>query len=158
MPDWLPLLLAAAALVCVIIAAAWDVRHFLIPNELSIALVTLALLYGLLTPGFGWLSHILAPLAVFGVGLLLFAKGWMGGGDIKLLTAVSAWTGLKGLLPLLVGISLAGGVLALVLILARRAFAGRPGPRILAADAPLPYAVAILGGTLWWASLAWQVR
>lgn len=158
MPDWLPQLLALAALLCVIAAAICDVRAFEIPDELSIALVVLALLYGALTPGFAWLSHIAAPIAVFAVGLLLFARGLMGGGDIKLLTALAAWTGLKGLLPLLLGISLAGGAIALVLLLARRALAGRPVPRVFAPDAPIPYAVAILGGTLWWASLAWPIR
>ena len=158
MPDWLPLALALAALACVVAAAICDVRAFEIPDELSIALVVLALVYGALTPGFAWISHIAAPALVFAVGLLLFARGLMGGGDIKLLTALAAWTGFQGLLPLLLGISLAGGALALVLLAARRLLAGRPAPRVFAADAPIPYAVAILGGTLWWASLAWPVR
>ena len=161
MPGWLaPELataaLAMAALACVAAAAICDVRRFEIPDELSIALVVLAVLHGLLTPGFGWLSHVAAPAIVFAVGLLLFARGMMGGGDIKLLTAIAAWTGLGGLLPFLVGVSLSGGALALGLLLVRRAYAGRaPRLRVLRPDAPIPYAVAILGGTLWWASLVW---
>lgn len=157
MPDWLPTALAIAALACVVAAAICDLRAFEIPDELSIALVVLALAYGALTPGFLWLSHLTAPLAVFAVGLLLFARGWMGGGDIKLLVAIAAWTGFQGLLPLFVGISLAGGVLALVLLLARRALAGRQTIPLFSSEAPLPYAVAILAGTLWWARLAWPI-
>jgi prepilin peptidase CpaA len=157
MPDWLPQALALAALACVVAAAICDVRAFEIPDELSIALVVLALAYGLLTPGFAWLSHLVAPVAVFAAGLLLFARGMMGGGDIKLLTALAAWTGLQGLLPLLLGISLSGGVLAIVLLVARHALDGRPAPRVFSKDAPLPYAVAILGGTLWWARVAWPL-
>jgi len=156
MPDWLPMVLVLAALGCVVAAAVWDIKHFLIPDELSIALVALAIAYGAVTPGFDWLSHALAALAVFGVGLLLFAKGWMGGGDIKLLSAIAAWTGFGGLLAFLIGVSLAGGVLALVLIIARRVAGGR-GPRVLARDAPLPYAVAILGGVLFWGHLTWPL-
>jgi prepilin peptidase CpaA len=157
MPDWLPNVVALTALACVLIAAFWDVRHFEIPDELSIALIVLAVIFGLLTPGFSWVSHILSPVAVFAVGLLLFAKGWMGGGDVKLIAAIAAWTGHLGLLPFLVGVSLSGGVLALVLIVARRVYAGRVGPRILAADAPLPYAVAIAGGAIWWGFVTWPL-
>ncbi|MBB6226603.1 prepilin peptidase CpaA [Polymorphobacter multimanifer] len=153
-----PLLMALAALLCVVVAAGWDMAKFEIPDTVSVLLLVLAAAYGLLTPGFGWLSHLLAPLGFFALGLLLFARGWLGGGDIKLMTALAAWTGLSGLLPLLLGISIAGGVLALVLIIARRVNAGRSGMRLLAVDAPLPYAVAILAGVLWWASLAWPIR
>ncbi|WP_439534954.1 prepilin peptidase, partial [Polymorphobacter sp.] len=75
MPDWLPTAVALAALGCVIAAAIEDLRRFEIPDQLSIALVALAIAYGALTPGFDWLSHIAAPLAVFAIGLLLFARG-----------------------------------------------------------------------------------
>lgn len=152
-----PIVLASAALSCVIIAAAWDMVKFEIPDTLSIVLIVLAAIYRLLTPGFNWLSHLLAPIGFFALGLLLFARGWFGGGDIKLITAISAWTGLGGMLPLLLGISLGGGVLALALIVARRINNARSSMRILAADAPLPYAVAILAGAIWWASIAWPI-
>ncbi len=153
-----PPVLAAAALGCVVAAAISDLRRFLIPDELSIALLVLALAYGLVTPGFDWVSHIVAPLGFFAIGLVVFARGWMGGGDIKLLTALAAWSGLHGLLPLLVGVALAGGVVALFLLIARRVRAGKPGPRLFERGAPLPYAVAILGGVLWWATIAWPIR
>lgn len=153
-----PLVIALAALACVVIAAGWDIAKFEIPDEISIILVVLAVAYGLTTPGYGWLSHILTPFAFFAIGLAAFAKGWMGGGDIKLLTALTAWSGHTGLFPLLTGTALAGGVLALTLIIARRIRAGKPGPRILDRDAPLPYAVAILGGVLWWAWVAWPFK
>ncbi len=150
-----PMALAFVALACVIIAAGWDITRFEIPDELSLLLVALAVFYGLITPNFNWLWHALAPVGVFAIGLAVFSRGWMGGGDIKLLTAIAAWTGLGGLLPLFIGMALSGGILAFVLIVARRAYADRPGPRIFARDAPLPYAVAILGGTLYWASFVW---
>jgi prepilin peptidase CpaA len=153
----LPLLLAAAALGCVLVAAAWDVSKFEIPDEISIVLIVLAAAYGLTTPGFGWLSHAAAPALVFAVGLLLFARGWMGGGDIKLLTALASWTGLAGLPLLLVGTALAGGGVALVLLLARRFNAAAKGPRLLHRGAPLPYALAILGGAVFFARQAWLV-
>jgi prepilin peptidase CpaA len=97
---------------------------------------------------------------MFAAGALLFAIGWMGGGDIKLLTGTAAWVGLKGLPLQLAGVALAGGLLSLVLILVR-AGCRRAGiqpehmPRIFRPDAPLPYAVAIAAGTFWWAWRFW---
>jgi Flp pilus assembly protein protease CpaA len=81
----------------------------------------------------------------------------MGGGDIKLLVATAMWTGLKGLPAFLVGVSLAGGLLAL-LLLGSRALAGAAGrtpdalPGPLRPGAPMPYALAIAGGAFWWAA------
>jgi prepilin peptidase CpaA len=154
----IPNLLASLALGCVLLAAGWDVFTFEIPDELSIALIVLAALWGLVTPGFDWLGHVAAPVLFFVIGLFIFSRGWLGGGDIKLITGIAAWTGLKGLLPMILATSLAGGVLSLLLIIGRRLNAGRAGPRVLAADAPLPYAVAILAGTLWWGWIAFPWR
>ncbi len=157
---FLPQALALVALVCVLAAAISDIRAYEIPDGLSIALLVTALGYGLITPGFHWLSHLASTALMFGVGLLLFARNWMGGGDVKLLIAIAAWTGLSGLVGQLTGVALAGGALALVLIIARRVLAHRPAdslPRMFQRDAPLPYAVAIAAGTVWWATTAWPI-
>ncbi|MFN3370481.1 MAG: prepilin peptidase [Sphingomonadaceae bacterium] len=149
-------LLILGALLCLLVGAGFDLARFEIPDTLSILLLVGAVILGLLTPGFGWGSHALALLAMFAVGLLLFALGWMGGGDVKLLTAFAAWTGLKGLPLFLTGVALAGGVLALVLIGTRSALkaAGRAPetmPKLFRPDAPMPYAVAIAAGGIFWA-------
>lgn len=159
----LAVIIAAIALACLLAAAVSDIARFEIPDGLSIALLATAVAYGFATPGFGWLSHLAAPLVMFGVGLFIFSRGWMGGGDIKLLVALAAWTGLGGLPLQLASVAIAGGGLSLVLILARggMAHAGRAPaelPRVFHPDAPLPYAVAIAAGTLWWAAAAWPIR
>lgn len=159
----LPALLALAALACLLAAALADIARFEIPDSLSILVLATAIAYGLATPGFGWTSHIAAPVVMFGVGLFLFSRGWMGGGDIKLLVAIAGWTGLAGLPLQLAGVAIAGGGLSLVLLLARggMASAGHAPdalPRVLRPKAPLPYAVAILAGTAWWASTAWPIH
>jgi prepilin peptidase CpaA len=152
------MMLALAALVCLVAAAIFDVMTFEIPDSLSIAILAAAMGYGLVTPGFGWLLHGLAVLLMFAVGLFLFSRGWLGGGDVKVMVAVAGWAGLPGLIVQLAFVSIAGGVLALGLIMARRiaAATGRTPatlPKLLHIDAPLPYAVAILVGTLGWAAL-----
>jgi prepilin peptidase CpaA len=154
--------LALVALGCVIAAAVFDVWRFEIPDTLSVLLLVTAIGYGLLTPGFAWLSHIAAPLLFFALGLLLFARGWMGGGDIKLLSGIAAWTGLAGLAPQLLATSVAGGAITLLLVGIRTglARAGRAGPRtppVFRQDSPIPYAVPIAIGTCWWAWRAWPI-
>lgn len=159
----LGLAFALVALACLVAAAIADMRTFEIPNPLSIGLLASAVGYGLVTPGFDWLMHGASLLVMFGAGLLIFSRGWMGGGDIKLLVALAAWTPLSGLLLQLALVGIAGGALALVLIIARRgaAAAGRTPesvPRMFRNDAPLPYAVAILAGAAWWGALNWPLH
>jgi prepilin peptidase CpaA len=153
-------ILPLIALACVVAAPVFDLLKYEIPDFLSIAIVAVAIIYGLVAPDFGWLSHLASTALVFAVGLLAFARGWMGGGDVKLLTAIATWTGLEGLLLQFVATALAGGGLALVLIAARSglALAGVDAarvPRLLRRDAPLPYGVAIAIGTCWWALNDW---
>ncbi|MCG2840565.1 prepilin peptidase [Sandaracinobacter sp. RS1-74] len=160
--QWLPLLFAGLAGLMLLIAALCDIRRFEIPDSLSIAILALAVAYGLTQPGFPWLWHGASLLLMFGIGAGLFAIGWMGGGDVKLLVASAAWTTLKGLPMLLAGVMLAGGVLA-ILLLAGRAVAKRAGapadsmPGPLREGAPLPYAIAIAGGIFWWAWRTWPL-
>jgi prepilin peptidase CpaA len=156
------MVIALAALGCIVAAMILDVVTFQIPDSLSIALVVLAIAYGLATPGFNWLSHVGATALVFGVGLFIFSQGWMGGGDIKLLTGIAAWAGLEGLALQLTAIALSGGALAIVLLMLRKAASLAIAdqdrlPKLFRRDAPLPYAVAIGGGVGWWAWQAWPI-
>ena len=61
--------------------------------------------------------------------LLLFACGWIGGGDAKLAAATALWLGFDPLMTICVYASLFGGVLTLLLLQFRtHAAAGRAGP------------------------------
>jgi prepilin peptidase CpaA len=158
----LALLCVGAAGLALLIACLCDLRRFEIPDTLSIVILLSAFAFGLATPGFEWLWHLAGLGLMFAVGLGLFAAGWMGGGDIKLLVATAMWTGLQGLAPFLLGVSLAGGGLAIVLLGSRAALKATgvahermPGP--LRPGAPMPYAIAITGGALWWAMRAWPL-
>ncbi|SLN36473.1 A24 family peptidase [Oceanibacterium hippocampi] len=100
-----------------IVAAIGDVRRFIIPNWISIALVALYPFYALTTPiPFSITPAFLAAGIAFGVGFALFALGLFGGGDVKMLTAVALWAGSSHLMDLLLVTVLAGGLVALVVV------------------------------------------
>lgn len=141
-------------------AALRDVATRRIPNWVS-ALV--ALLGAALRIGDGQLAlSLVAASAVFGCMVLLWLRGYVGGGDVKLLAATSLLVPPDAVLHLLLAVSLAGGALsALYLLLIRMGLpamqAAQRGVlrRVLRAEAwrirrrgPLPYACAIGAGGL----------
>ena len=138
------------------IAAAFDSWKFIIPNAITVALIALFVVTALLLPddmGWrDWLSHVGAAGAVLAGGAVLFAFNKMGGGDVKLMTAVAFWAGFEYLADLLLYIALAGGALAIVLIIVRRVLFGLMTaasltklavPRMLLSGEPVPYGLAI---------------
>ena len=143
-----------AALTCLLTAAVCDITRFEIPDSLSVGLLVTAIAYGLATPGFAWWWHGASIGLTFAIGLLAFSRGWFGGGDVKLLTGIAAWAPLQLLLLQMTCVAVAGGGLALIVLSARGGMrlAGRAEtlPRIFQPGAPMPYAVAIAAGAVWW--------
>jgi prepilin peptidase CpaA len=137
------ILLTLLALILVV-AAVIDVRTFTISNRVSIAVALLAPLYwwsaGLaLWPDIA--THVAAAAAVFALLALAFNFGMMGGGDVKLAAALALWFSPAGTLRFLVYMSIAGGLLTLVVIIVHR-LRSKPGkPKV-------PYGVAIAIGAL----------
>lgn len=138
------------------IAAAFDTWKFIIPNAITVGLIALYVVTALLLPyDMGWrewLSHVGAAAAVLAGGAVLFAFKRMGGGDVKLMTAVAFWAGFGHLANLLLYVALAGGALAIGLIIVRRVLFGLMTaaslskvtvPRMLLNGEPVPYGLAI---------------
>lgn len=133
-------------------AALQDVLTLRISNVFFLLLIAL---FG------GWVVatgeyHVVQNLVVFAVtlaiGTLLFARGWLGGGDVKLLAATALWFNLVQGLSLLAAITLGGGLLALILIFARRMLPSSIGKRsgllILQPKGPIPYGLAVAAGAI----------
>jgi prepilin peptidase CpaA len=144
-------------------AAVEDLRRLVIPNRLILGLCMLwPLQFG--TAAFATsaaaLEAVAGAAAVFLAGAVLFSRGLIGGGDIKLLSAAALWAGGRTVLPLLVLTSLFGGLLSLlfltplgVRITASRRFALDPAVigssgGLTAAAVPVPYGVAIAAAAL----------
>lgn len=145
---WLPDALLLALGLLLLLAAGIDVRTYTIPNRLNLLIAVLAPLF--------WWSIELAlwpdvairigvALLVFGLLALAFAIGMMGGGDVKLAAAVALWFPPLATVKMLVVMSIAGGVLTLLILLIHRARQREGRPKI-------PYGVAIAAGG--WAVLA----
>ena len=103
-----------------LIGGGWDLFTRRIPNWLTFP----AALAGVVWNGYrgGWRGALLAlgglalGLAVF---LPFFALGGMGAGDVKLMAAAGAMAGPQGLLVIFIYTGLLGGVLALLVAMAR---------------------------------------
>jgi len=137
------ILLGILALLLVV-AAVIDVRTFTISNRLNLAVALMAPLYW-------WSAHL--PLwpdigvqvaiaaGVFALLAVAFYAGMMGGGDVKLAAALALWFSPASTLRFLVFMSIAGGVLTLVVVGLHR-LKKKPG------KPEVPYGVAIAVGGL----------
>ena len=152
--------LSLTVFTAVMAAAAFeDFRRLIIPNVLPILLCIGWPVYYLAgTPSlYGAVAAIGCALAVLLVGAVLFARGWLGGGDVKLLSAAALWAGASGTPSLLMFTGIFGGVLALLLMMpfaSQAAAATRgmldqtPEPSARGLSMPVPYGVAIAAAAL----------
>jgi prepilin peptidase CpaA len=129
---------------------AWELR---ISNAFPVALVAL---YATWVAVAGFETDIWQNAAVFvfalSAGLFLFAKRWLGGGDVKLFAAAALWFDFHAAPYLLMSIVIAGAVLGATFIVARRLVpAGvqeRTGWVTLRKKGPIPYGLAIAVGAI----------
>lgn len=136
------LLLALAA--TLVVAAVIDVRTFTISNRLNAAVAAGAPLYWMsiaLNPWPGMAIQLAAGSIVFVLLAGAFYAGMMGGGDVKLASALALWFSPAGTVKFLVLMSVAGGVLTLGILGWHRAHGREGRPEI-------PYGVAIAFGAL----------
>jgi prepilin peptidase CpaA len=97
-------------------AAISDLLRRRVPNALNLSILLSGLAFQLTTGGAAGLGMGLFGSAI-GLCLLIapFAMGWLGGGDVKLASALGAWLGPALIAPaILWGLAL-GGVLALAI-------------------------------------------
>ena len=165
MGSSLPYALWLAAFAVLFSAAVTDLRTREIPNGLVLVVLTLGMILQLLSGrGMLWLTLLIAGL-IFVVGVGLARIHVIGGGDVKMIAALSVLFPAALVPALLLCIALAGGVLSLFylgaawLVQHRFAVPGEASPpannfaRIvqiemgrMRANEPMPYGVAIFAG------------
>ena len=164
-------ILSFAALL--VAAAVEDVRRLIIPNRIPLGILILYPAYVLSATGpVDWMGAALLAGGALGVGIILFAFRYAGGGDVKLFVAASLWAGPTLFPNFLLVTSLVGAAFGIGMLAHRRFFgmaraslaASLPGSREPIADASsaggtaappasrparsrdLPYGVAIAAG------------
>ena len=112
---------AAGLVLTVALGAAFDVGTRRIPNYITVGGLAVALVLRLSTGGVeALLGGLLGALLAFLITFPLFMLRSMGGGDVKLLTAVGAFLGPYNTFIALLATALVGGVLAIVVSLQRK--------------------------------------
>lgn len=138
-----------------LMAAVRDASTMTIPNWISLALIGGFVLVQPLT--FTGLADIGTHLAVGGVffaaGFAMFAFGWLGGGDAKLMAATALWFTWPDAVQYIVWTTVFGAALAIFLLAGRRYIP----VRVLTApwaysmfqdEKKMPYGIALAAGAL----------
>ncbi len=143
--EYFKIILLCALGALLIAAAITDLRARIISNRLNLAVAALAPLWWLANGYALWpdmVVQLLVGAAIFTLFAALFALGMMGGGDVKLLTALALWFPWQAILSLVVLMALLGGVVTLVTVIHHKMTHRLGQPEI-------PYGVAISLAALW---------
>jgi prepilin peptidase CpaA len=160
--GWIVAIAATLKVVMLLYVATIDIAIRLIRNEICLALALLGIAGQLASPVQIAQSLVVAAILLL-LLLIIHQRGWIGGGDVKLLVALTIGLPLAGVIELLTITALAGGVLALVHLMMRLLPSPKLAPagsslvrRVSAIErwrhlrrAPLPYGVAIACGGIW---------
>jgi prepilin peptidase CpaA len=138
-------------------AASIDVFTMTIPNRVSLLLVVSFVMIALVVQPAGAVigRHVVIAAIVLAVSVGMFALRWMGGGDAKLLAAVSLWIGPELFVDYLSLVAILGGILSMAVLLYRSitllpAFLRqqRWALRLHERTGGIPYGVALGGGAM----------
>ncbi len=138
-------ILVAILAVMLAVAATGDLRTRTIPNWLNLAIALLAIPFWLLSGLPLWPDiavQIAVAALVFGLFAALFAMGAMGGGDVKLIAAIALWLPPLAVMKLIMVMALAGGAIALAMLIRHRIAKAEHQPQV-------PYGVAIAFAGFW---------
>lgn len=156
----LPVLIASGAGIT-LAAALHDVAARTIPNWMAVALTITGLAARFIDHSF--LAGALAGVAVFMAAAFCWRRGWMGGGNVKLLGGAATIVEPHAVFAMLACVAFAGGALAALYLIGSKIVPaapriGRPETflaRVLRAErwrirrgGPLPYACAIAAGVV----------
>ncbi|MGB8842036.1 MAG: prepilin peptidase [Aliidongia sp.] len=144
--------LLAVAIAIYMIVAAQDLRQRRVSNLLCVGIALLGVVrWAVLSEPAPAAWALLAAITLFAIGIGLFALGWLGGGDVKLISATALLIGGPDTPRFLFIMSLIGSALALALLIHLKferfnrvtspTLTGPPPPT--SDHAKVPYAVAV---------------
>jgi prepilin peptidase CpaA len=118
--GYLDLAILAVFIFAVCLAAIEDVRVFKIPNWASATVALAFVPYAALHLGL-WdiVMHLVIAAVIFAITATFWKFRFIGGGDVKLLSAVGLWLGLEMAFPFMLLMTGASVVIAVVLLVVR---------------------------------------
>lgn len=138
--------LIAALLAVALVRAAWgDLQSRAIPNWLNITIAAGAPLWWWASGWAIWPDvaiQIGFAVGIFAIFAFCFAIGAMGGGDVKLITALSLWLPFVALTQMLFVMAVLGGIVTLFTLIIHKLRKHPGAPEV-------PYGVAISIAGLW---------
>ncbi len=151
-------IIPTAAILLLLTAAFHDIALRTIPNAVSTGLALIGIAFRMRDGGI--VPSLLLAVVVFVTAVLCWQRGWMGGGDVKLIAATAFVVPPQQVGNLLLLTALCGGVLGVFYLALSRLMRAQPSDqprgalrRILRAErwricrgAPLPYGLAIAFG------------
>lgn len=147
-PQWLALIVA----VLLLAAAIEDAVRLRISNLIVLLVLVAAVVAVVIAgPELELWKNLVVFLGLLAIGTPMFAAGKLGGGDVKLLAAVGLWFDFAGALWMILAVVLAGGLLALVVLMLRAVGWSEEIRRrvvLLRPRGGIPYGVAIAAGAL----------
>lgn len=170
-----PAMLLIVGVAALFAAALIDFRCRIVPNRLVLAIAVCGVGRRLWSaPGLIWFDLLAAASIVVALGLLAH-HGWVGGGDVKLIGAVTLLFPLSDVGALLLNISVAGGLIGCAYLAVRATATEILKPRVCPEDSqehtqvaiwglenllrserrrivagePMPYALAVVGGVIY---------
>ena len=138
-------------------ASITDVRSLTIPNRISASIALLFPAAVLSSPvPIDWLGGLGVGALTLAITFFMFTRGWLGGGDAKLISAIMLWAGPAHAAEFVLITTAAGGVLAVCLWFRNRhspatapSLSGQDSPPVAPSKRPIPYAIAIACGGLY---------
>ena len=143
--DFFVYALLGGLAIAMLVSMYTDLRWRKIYNVVTLPLALAAPLYWIATGDYGWSTigmHLLVAACAFLFCLLWFSLGWMGGGDLKLYTALALWFSWQQILQLFLLSAIIGLAVTIVALTIHKA-RGKQGL------SKTPYGVAIALAGLW---------
>lgn len=136
-----------------LMAAYTDFNEMKIPNTVTLAMLAgFFLTLPLTWAGLGWFGEHMAVGGIFFLaGFSMFALGWLGGGDAKLMAAIGLWMGWNDALPFVIYTTLFGAALGLFLLLTPKLLpislrTSALGAKLYQGGKDMPYGLALAAG------------
>lgn len=131
--------------IALLVSIYTDIRYRLIYNKITLSITIAAPLFWFATGGFSLPQigiHLFTAIVIFACFTIAFHFGAMGGGDVKLFTALALWFHWIEVIRLVLYASLIGALVTLIFLIIHK-LKQRDG------RARIPYGVAISLSGLW---------